>query len=190
MRPGLRLRPTYANVTATLALFVALGGGAYAASSIPSNSVGGKQLRKNSVVAAKIKKNAVSGPKVLDNSLTGADINESSLAKVASAALADHAAAAAALDKVTYKTAAGSAAASSAANAATATCDSGQHVIGGGVKLDPPGIGVVHLNALPDGVSLDGSGEVARYLRAFARLRLAALTPAASARLLREMARD
>ena len=34
-----RLRVTYANVTATLALFVALGGGAYAATALPANSV-------------------------------------------------------------------------------------------------------------------------------------------------------
>ncbi|MBO0805337.1 MAG: helix-turn-helix transcriptional regulator [Nocardiopsaceae bacterium] len=52
-----------------------------------------------------------------------------------------------------------------------------------------PGIGVIHLDALSGGISLDGPGEVARYLRAFTRLRLAALAPAASARLLREAAR-
>jgi uncharacterized iron-regulated membrane protein len=151
MRPGLRPRPTYSNVTATLALFVALGGGAYAATAPPVNSVGLKQLRNNSVVTAKIKANAVNGAKVLDNSLTGADINESTLSKVPMAAAADTAtrAAAAALDKATYKTAAGTAPAGSAANAATATCDSGQHVIGGGVKLDSPGIGVVN-DSYPD----------------------------------------
>ena len=53
-----------------------------------------------------------------------------------------------------------------------------------------PGIGVIHLDALSGGVSLDGPEELDRYLRAFAQLRLAALAPAASARLLREMARD
>jgi hypothetical protein len=78
----LRKTLTYANVTATLALFVALGGVGYAAVKLPSNSVG----------AAQIKKNAVSGAKVTSNSLTGADIKESTLAKVPSAANADHAA--------------------------------------------------------------------------------------------------
>src|SRR5947209_3428975 len=43
MKPGawVRARPTYANVTATLALFLALGGGAYAASGglVASNGV-------------------------------------------------------------------------------------------------------------------------------------------------------
>jgi hypothetical protein len=152
MRPGLRPRPTYANVTATLALFVALGGGAYAATALPTNSVGSKQLKKNAVVTSKIKNNSVSGVKLRDNSLAGADINESTLAKVPSATAADtaaHATAAAALDQATYKTAAGTAAASSAANVATATCDSGQHVIGGGVKLSNPGIGLIN-DSYPD----------------------------------------
>jgi hypothetical protein len=152
MRPGLRPRPTYANVTATLALFVALGGGAYAATALHANSIGSKQLRNNTIVTAKIKNNAVTGSKVLDGSLTGADINASTLGKVPSATAADnatHAAATAALDQVIYKTAAGTAAASSAANAATATCDSGQHVIGGGVKLSNPTIGVIN-DSYPD----------------------------------------
>ena len=55
---------------------------------------------------------------------------------------------------------------------------------------DTPGLGVIHLAALSGGVSLEDSEEVARYIRTFAQLRAAALTPAASARLLRDMARD
>lgn len=50
------------------------------------------------------------------------------------------------------------------------------------------GVGVVHLGGLSGGVSLDGAEVLERYLRAFAQLRLAALAPAASACLLREMA--
>ncbi len=53
-----------------------------------------------------------------------------------------------------------------------------------------PGLGVVHLAALSGGVSLERGEDVARYIRAFAQLRTAALTAAASARLLRAMARD
>jgi hypothetical protein len=51
----IRLRVTYANVIATLALFMALGGGAYAAFKVPNNSVGTKQLKKNAVNSAKVK---------------------------------------------------------------------------------------------------------------------------------------
>jgi hypothetical protein len=45
----LHLRCSYANVTATLALFVSLGGASYAAVSLPSNSVGSRQLRARAV---------------------------------------------------------------------------------------------------------------------------------------------
>lgn len=50
-----RPRLTYANVVATIALFCALGGGAYAATALPKNSVGPKQLKKNAVASAKVK---------------------------------------------------------------------------------------------------------------------------------------
>ena len=55
---------------------------------------------------------------------------------------------------------------------------------------DTPGLGVIHLAALSGGVSLEDRDEVARYIRTFAQLRSVALSPAASARLLRDMARD
>ena len=55
---------------------------------------------------------------------------------------------------------------------------------------DTPGLGVIHLAALSGGVSMEDQDEVASYIRTFAQLRAAALPPAASARLLRDMARD
>jgi transcriptional regulator with XRE-family HTH domain len=51
------------------------------------------------------------------------------------------------------------------------------------------GLGVVHLSGLSGGVSLEDPEEVSRYLRTFSQLRSAALSPAASARLLRTIAR-
>jgi hypothetical protein len=51
----MRSRLSYANVVATLALFLALCGGSYAALKLPKNSVGSKQLKKNSVTSAKVK---------------------------------------------------------------------------------------------------------------------------------------
>jgi hypothetical protein len=52
----LRGKLTYANVTATLALFLVLAGGtAFAASQmLPKNSVGAKQIRKGAVTPAKL----------------------------------------------------------------------------------------------------------------------------------------
>ena len=58
-------RLTYANVMATLALFVALGGVSYAATQLPSNSVGTKQIKKEAVTPAKLSrasKSALTGP--------------------------------------------------------------------------------------------------------------------------------
>jgi transcriptional regulator with XRE-family HTH domain len=51
------------------------------------------------------------------------------------------------------------------------------------------GLGVVHLSGLSGGVSLEDREEVGRYLRTFGQLRSAALSPSASARLLRAIAR-
>lgn len=47
-------RLTYANVVATLALFVALGGVSYAALSLPAGSVGTAQLRRGAVTTPKL----------------------------------------------------------------------------------------------------------------------------------------
>ncbi|MGZ3318688.1 MAG: hypothetical protein ACXU95_15495 [Isosphaeraceae bacterium] len=75
-------------MVAYLALFVALGGSAYAASQLGKNTVGSKQLKKNAVNTAKIKKEAVTAAKVKKGTLTGAQINVSTLGAVPSAQMA------------------------------------------------------------------------------------------------------
>src|SRR3954471_14648828 len=45
----MRPRLSYANVVATIALFVALGGSSYAALKLPRNSVGSAQIRTSAV---------------------------------------------------------------------------------------------------------------------------------------------
>jgi hypothetical protein len=135
-----RWRPRYANVTATVALFVALGGGAYAAGALPARSVGPKQLTKNAVGRSNIKKNAVDSSKVADGSLTGADINEMSLEQVPSSA---------AIGKVSYKTATSTAPAGGTVASATVSCDAGDHVVGGGGKMDDPNTSFV-IDTYPD----------------------------------------
>jgi hypothetical protein len=76
-----RLRPklTFANVVSCLALFVALGSGAVAASQLGKNSVGTKQLKKNAVTKAKIKKNAVTTAKVSSQAITAAKVKTGTL---------------------------------------------------------------------------------------------------------------
>jgi hypothetical protein len=51
-------RLSYANVMATIAVFIALGGASYAALKLPKNSVGTKQLKREAVTSAKISKGA------------------------------------------------------------------------------------------------------------------------------------
>jgi hypothetical protein len=66
---------SYANVTSTLALFLALGGGVYAAT-----KVGSPQIRNNSVLSKDLKnRKAVKGKDVKDGSLRGADVADGSL---------------------------------------------------------------------------------------------------------------
>jgi hypothetical protein len=53
---------TYANVMATMALFLALGGVGYAATKLPKDSVGTAQLKKGAVTPAKLSKPAKAAP--------------------------------------------------------------------------------------------------------------------------------
>ena len=62
-------RLTYANVMATIAVFLALGGTSYAVTALPRNSVGAQQLKKNAVTSVKVK----------DGSLTAADFAKGTL---------------------------------------------------------------------------------------------------------------
>ncbi len=79
-----RLNLSYANVMATIAVFIALGGGAWAAVNLPlpKGSVGTKQIRKKAVKTKDLGNQAVTGRKVRNESLSGRQINESTLGTV------------------------------------------------------------------------------------------------------------
>lgn len=51
----LRKRLSYANVVSTICLFLVLGGGAYAATKLPKNSVGSKQIKDGQVKSVDVK---------------------------------------------------------------------------------------------------------------------------------------
>jgi hypothetical protein len=53
--PSIRARLSYANVAASLALFVALGGVSWAAVTLPTGSVGNRQLKPGAVSTAKVR---------------------------------------------------------------------------------------------------------------------------------------
>jgi hypothetical protein len=78
-------RLTYANVIASLALFLALGGGAVWAANKQATKIGTGKLKPNAVTAGKIKANAVTTSKIRENAVTNAKIRESSvnLSKIA-----------------------------------------------------------------------------------------------------------
>lgn len=71
---ALRKRLTYANVTATLALFLAMGGTAYAAATI-----GSAEILDNSIQSADIKNGAVTSVDAKNGSLQGVDVKDGSL---------------------------------------------------------------------------------------------------------------
>lgn len=79
-------RPSPAMIVAVLALFVALGGTVYAASSIS-----GKTIKKNSLPGNRIKQKTVTGNRLKNDTITGTQVNEATLGKVPSAATADSA---------------------------------------------------------------------------------------------------
>jgi hypothetical protein len=76
----LRRQLSFANVVACMALFVALGGGAYAAS-----QVNGKNIVKHSIGGNKLKNETVTSKQIKKGSLNSSVINISTLATVPSA---------------------------------------------------------------------------------------------------------
>jgi hypothetical protein len=76
---ALRVRLTYANVMATVAVFVALGGSSYAAIALNKNSVKSTHIAKGQVKGSDIGRNAVTSAKVKDLSLLAADFRPGQL---------------------------------------------------------------------------------------------------------------
>ena len=138
-------RLTYANVTATLALFIALGGTSYAAVTLPRNSVGAAQIRAGSVGSSEVR----------DRSLTVRDFSRRSRSSLRGArgpagpaGPAGGTAGAADAADLTYKTASGTVARAPRDETTTATatvrCDSGQRVTGGGAEVENVNVLSVH----------------------------------------------
>jgi hypothetical protein len=65
---------SYANVMATIAVFIALGGTSYAVVSLPRNSVGKQQLRNRSVGSPELRSSAVRSKHIHNGSITTKDI--------------------------------------------------------------------------------------------------------------------
>jgi hypothetical protein len=84
----------YANVVATLALFIAIGGSSYAALRVGSrdivdNSVRSRDVRNNSLRSRDLRNLAITGRDIRHNALGGEQIREATLGPVPLAANAD-----------------------------------------------------------------------------------------------------
>jgi hypothetical protein len=133
----LKGRLTYGNVIATIALFVALGGSSYAAITLPRNSVGANQIRTGGVRSAEVRDRAL-GARDLSlsarrflRSQRGAQGPQGPRGEQGPPGPPGSGANVA----LVYKTATGTTPAGEVTGA-TATCDPGQRVTGGGVRVD------------------------------------------------------
>jgi hypothetical protein len=72
---AVRRRLSYANVVATVALFLALGGGVVWA----AGKIGAKGLKANAVTAGKIKRNAVTNQKIRANAVTAPKVKNGAI---------------------------------------------------------------------------------------------------------------
>src|SRR3954466_12277303 len=77
MLDRLKDRLTYANLTATLALFIALGGTSYAALKLPRNSVGSSQIRASAVGPSELRSRSVGSSELRDRAIKLGDISTS-----------------------------------------------------------------------------------------------------------------
>src|SRR5215216_1904068 len=71
----IRSHLSYANVMATIAVFIALGGTSYAVSQLPRNSVGAKQIRSRAVGKSELARSAVWSKHIKNRSIAVGDIS-------------------------------------------------------------------------------------------------------------------
>ena len=76
-------RLSYANVMATLAVFLVLGGGAYAAATLPAHSVGKQQLRKRAVTRPKLAPRSVHTAKLAPDAVAARKLSPGVRARLA-----------------------------------------------------------------------------------------------------------
>lgn len=136
-------RLTYANMMATVAVFIALGGSAYAASKI-----NGKTIKVKSIPGNRLKPNTV----------TGTQVNESTLAQVPSAAQANTA------------TSAASAANATTVNGHTAECKAGTQPFAGSCWESAPRPAATQPAAAAACTSLGGTLPSASDLVSFSKV--------------------
>jgi hypothetical protein len=76
---ALARRASFANVVSLIALFVALGSGAYAVTVLPANSVGAAQLKKNSVGARALQANSTGSSELRPGAVHKGDLERGAI---------------------------------------------------------------------------------------------------------------
>jgi hypothetical protein len=127
MRNKLRSRLTYANVAATLALFLALGGSAYATlrvtgANVVDGSLTGADIRNGSLTGADIRNKSLTGPKI--KNLTRANFRNGRL--LTGGTTVSYVSKRGTIDNNGF-------------GAQSAECPAGKLPVGGGFSLDLPG---------------------------------------------------
>lgn len=77
MLDQIRRHVSYANVMATVGVFIALGGVGYAAVTLPKDSVSSGQVKNSSLTGADVKNSSLTGSDIKNKSLTPADFSGS-----------------------------------------------------------------------------------------------------------------
>lgn len=156
MPARLHARLTYANVMSTLALFIALGGTAYAGFSLPRNSVRTQHIAARAVRTADIAPGAVNTSRIADRSLTQLDFAPGTVLRGEPGPKGDQGGPGLAALEVIQAASANDSAGNKGVNA---TCPSGKEAIAGGASLTAEVGGVAVSGSEPDGVQSSGGAR-------------------------------
>jgi hypothetical protein len=78
----MRSHLTFANVVASIALFIAIGGTSYAAITLPRDSVGARQIRSGAVASPELRKGAVTSRAIRNDAVRLRDLSKSTRASL------------------------------------------------------------------------------------------------------------
>jgi hypothetical protein len=121
MKREIRSRLTYANVMATVAVFLALGGGAYAAIHLKKNSVRSKQIKDGQVKTQDLADGAVATQNIANDAVTPTELAPGAVGPDA-------------LGPVVVRQAVGNAPEGQTKDVSI-QCDPGERAVGGGGRL-------------------------------------------------------
>jgi hypothetical protein len=148
-------RPSPAFVVASVALFVGLGGGAYAATELPSRSVGARQLRTGAVTSTAVRNGSLRATDFAPGQLPAGQKGQQGPQGLRGAQGPKGDRGPAGIAGTVVRVSAGMVSANSLA-AMTVTCHSGEVALGGGVSIGTGGNDAWTQDSRPD-IENDGT---------------------------------